>query len=204
MDREPDRLRWKLCKNGIFSSRSFYHALKGVTGLQFPWKSIWGVKAPKRISFFVWTAAWGKILTCDNLMREEYSMAGWCCMCWCSGETGNHLLLHCNVASELWSFIFQSFGIHWVLARRVIDLLFGWRNWFGKHDSGVWNLVPLCSIWTLWMERNSCIFEDKPSSTDQLKGALVNSLFDWARVWGFTQLTLVTEFVDSLCFPSSS
>ena len=90
--REPDRMRWKLCKNGMFSSRSYYHALKGVTGMQFPWKSIWGVKAPKRVSFFVWTAAWGRILTCDNLMRRGYSMAGWYCMCCCSGETGSSLI----------------------------------------------------------------------------------------------------------------
>ena len=180
--REPDRMRWKLCTNGMFSSRSYYHALKGVTGMQFPWKSIWGVKAPKRVSFFVWTAAWGRILTCDNLMRRGYSMAGWYCMCRCSGETGDHLLLHCNIAFELWSFIFQSFGIHWVLVGRVIDHLFGWRNWFGKHDSGVWNFVPSCLMWTLWTECKRRIFEDKPSSMDQLKAAFVNSMFDWSRV----------------------
>ena len=74
-----------------------------------------------------------------------------------------------------------------MLAGRVVDLLFGWRNWFGKHDLGVWNLVPSCLMWTLWTERNRRTFEDKTSSMDQLKGAFVNSLFDWARVWGLTQ-----------------
>ena len=33
------------------------------------------------------------------------------------------------------------FGIHWVLPDKVASLLFGWRNWFGKHSSNVWNLV---------------------------------------------------------------
>jgi hypothetical protein len=66
-----------------------------------------------------------------------------------------------------------------VLARRVVDLLFRWRNWFGKHESGVWNLVPLCLMWTIWKERNSRIFQDKASSMDQIKGAFVNALFDW-------------------------
>jgi hypothetical protein len=33
---------------------------------------------------------------------------------------------------------------------------------------------------------------------DQLKGVFVNSLFDWARVWGLTNTTLVTDFVHSL------
>ena len=25
------------------------------------------------------------------------------------------------------------FGIQWVMTSSVVDLLFGWRNWFGKH-----------------------------------------------------------------------
>jgi hypothetical protein len=62
-------------------------------------------------------------------------------MCWCSLESVDHLLLHCSAAFDLWCFLFQSFGIQWVVLRTVIDLLFGWWNWFGKHASDVWNLV---------------------------------------------------------------
>ena len=85
-----------------------------------------------------------------------------------------------------------------------MDLLFRWRNWFGKHDSCDWNLYPLCLMWTLWTARNSRAFEDKAITTDHLKGAFINSLFDWVRVWGFTSTTLVTHFVDSLCSSFSS
>ena len=38
----------------------------------FPWKSIWGVKAPPRVAFFMWTVAWGWILT-----EKEGFCAGW-------------------------------------------------------------------------------------------------------------------------------
>jgi hypothetical protein len=126
-------MRWKLRKNGTFDSRSLYFALRGANGVHFPWKSIWGAKAPQRVSFFVWTATWGRILTCDNLMRRGYSLARWCCMCR-HRKTVDHLLLHCSVVSELWSFVFHSFGIQWVLAGRVVELLFGWRNWFGSMN----------------------------------------------------------------------
>ena len=108
-----DRIRWKLGKNETFASSSFYHALRGANGGLFPWKSIWCVKAPSRVSFFIWTAAWGRILTSDNL-RHGYSMADWCCMCRCSREAVDHLLLHCRCAYELWSFFFfffHAFGI---------------------------------------------------------------------------------------------
>ena len=123
----PDGLRWKLCKDGVFTSCSFYYALIDRRGVRFPWKSIWRVKAPPRVVFFIWTAAWGRILTCDNLMQRGYTMAGWCCMCRCDGETMEHLLLHCSAAQRLWNFVFASFCVQWMLLpSRVVDLLFGW------------------------------------------------------------------------------
>jgi hypothetical protein len=112
--------------------------------IKFPWKAIWRVKAPRRVSFFLWSAAWGRILTCDNLMRRGYIMARWCCMCRHDGETGNHLLIHCTLASDLWHVILRSFGVLWVFPNNIADLLFGWFNCFGKPNSSVWNLVPLC------------------------------------------------------------
>ena len=54
-------------------------------------------------------------------------------MCQCLGEMVDHLLLHCNVAYALWSKVFKMFEVQWVMPLNVADLLFGWRNWFGKH-----------------------------------------------------------------------
>ena len=53
---------------------------------------------------------------------------GWCCMCRCSGETVDHLLIHYIDTMDLWSFVFRPFGIQWVLPEKVIDLMFGWKN----------------------------------------------------------------------------
>jgi hypothetical protein len=71
----------------------------------------------------------------------------------------DHIFLHCTVAWDLWSFVFSSFGINWVLVK-VIDLLFGGRSWVGNHSSDIWNLVPLCLMWLLSRERNCHTFED--------------------------------------------
>ena len=38
--------------------------------LDFPWKAAWRTKTPMKISFFVWAAAWGKILTLDNPIKR--------------------------------------------------------------------------------------------------------------------------------------
>uniref|UniRef100_A0A2N9F4W2 Reverse transcriptase domain-containing protein n=1 Tax=Fagus sylvatica TaxID=28930 RepID=A0A2N9F4W2_FAGSY len=73
---DPDKLIWNLKRSGIFNTSSYYHVLRNPTAFAFPWKSIWRVKAPRRVSFFVWTAAWGRILTCDNLMKRGFR-DGW-------------------------------------------------------------------------------------------------------------------------------
>ena len=58
-----------------------------------------------------------------------------------SGETVNHLWLHCNAAYALWSEVFKAFQVHLVMLLTIESLLFGWRNWFGRYSSDVWNLV---------------------------------------------------------------
>ena len=144
----------QLTKKGVFDIRSFYNKLRSSLPITFPWKGIWKAKAPTHVSFFIWTAAWEKILTGDILRYRGFDFVDWCILCRCNGESVNHLLLHCDKAYLLWSMVFRSFGISWVLPRSVADMLLGWWSWFGKRSSGVWNLAPLCLMWCIWRERN--------------------------------------------------
>ena len=193
-----DKLVWPLRKFGQFDMQSYYGALQASSRSRFPLKIIWGVKAPRRISFFLWTAARGKILTCDNLMKRGHVLAAWCCMCKKGWETVDHLLIHCEVASTLWGFVFQRFGIQWVLPAKVLDLLFGWFNGLGKHSSDIWNLVPHCLMWSVWHERNSRIFEDKEQSLLHMQESFVGRLYNCSRSWGFTTTSSLPEFAVSL------
>jgi len=47
-------------------------------------------------------------------LRETivYTLISWCCMCRCSEEMVDHLLLNCIVAFDLWNFTFRSFGMN--------------------------------------------------------------------------------------------
>ena len=57
-----DCMRWKLTKNGDFDVRSFYNKLRSPLPIIFSWKGVWKVKAPRCVSFFVWTVVWDRIL----------------------------------------------------------------------------------------------------------------------------------------------
>ena len=191
---------WHLRKNGRFDISSFYDAFRDSPHVVFPWRSIWRTKAPRRVRFFVWSAAWNKILTCDNLAKRGYTLVSWCCMCCCNGETVDHLLIHCSVASALWSWILGVFGVPWVLPQTVAALLFSWWNGLGCHSSDVWNLVPLCLMWIVWKEHNSRTFEDGSSTDIQLRDCFAANLFEWAKVAGYSTSSTVTAFISDLSF----
>jgi hypothetical protein len=64
-----------------------------------------------------------KIFTLDNLRKRNFIMVDWCFMYKKSEKSIEHLLLHCEVARDLWSSLFNMFGVVWVVPRRVRELL---------------------------------------------------------------------------------
>ena len=98
------------------------------------------------------------------------------------------MLHHCKYAYAFWCEVFLMFGIQWVMPKIVATLLFGWRNWLGKHFSKIWNMVPTCLMRLIWREQNTCTFEDTVRFADILKFQLVGTLFQWSRIWGFTHV----------------
>jgi hypothetical protein len=82
-----------------------------------------------------------------------------------SGESFDHLLLHCEVARELWNYIFKLFGAEWVMPKQFIDLLNSWDSLVGCSTiKEVWWLIPMRLMWCLWSERNGQHFEDIETS----------------------------------------
>ena len=139
-----DRPHWCLNGNGKFDTQSFYYKIKGTSPSCFPWKGIWKVKVPKRVAFFLWTAAHGRILTLDNLMLRGLSLSNRCCMCCCFAESVGHLPIHCPVAYSLWVQMLQAFGIQWVMPGLVESLVscwskIGWGNFLQTY--GIWFLA---------------------------------------------------------------
>ena len=111
-------------------------------------------------------------------MLRGHPLATWCCMCCWDGEWIDHLFLHCPITHSLWAFMLQAFGIHCVMPGLVVGLLSCWHQWFGKHNSNIWNLVPGCLMWIVWLERNRHSFEDNEKTLDELKVLCQRSLLE--------------------------
>ena len=82
------------------------------------------MKTP-RVRLFIWSAVKGNILNTDNLRRRGFITPG----VLSAKQLGRTLLifffffLHCTVASELWAFMLTLMGLHWMMLRRLINLI---------------------------------------------------------------------------------
>jgi hypothetical protein len=196
-----DQLCWERPSNHVFAVKRHYRALLTSHTTLFLWKLIWKTKTPPRVAFFSWTAALGKVLIIDNLRKRGLILQDWCCMCKQSGESVDHLFLHCLVATDLWSLVFGMFGVQWVMPHTVLDLFHGWLGKLGRHGPTlVWKMIPHCLIWCLWREWNARYFEDSERSIPELKLFFFQTLLEWVVGSGVYSIHSIVELIDLCTF----
>ena len=108
------------------------------------------------------------------------------------------VLPFCPVAYFLWMYMLRLFGVDWVMPGSVVNWFFCWYHWLGKHISDIWNLVPSCLMWTIWIEQNWWSFEDEGKIVVQLLDLCQRTLFDWSRCWGFSDCSILMDFLSSI------
>ena len=140
-----------------------------------------------------------EILILDTLKRRNICLVNWCCMCQCSEESVDHLLIHCTQVSSLCSLVFFLFGVSWVIPKHMVELLACWKGGFGCYlAADIWWAIPLCLMWTIWREQNLCTFEEKKHSILNLKRFFSFSLCDWMSVRSDPLFSSHVDFLD-LC-----
>ena len=69
---EEDSVSWKGGKNGKFGVKKAYSLLISPSVSMFLKNGIWVENVPTKLAFFVWEAAWGKVLTLDRLQKRGW------------------------------------------------------------------------------------------------------------------------------------
>ena len=118
-----DMFLLKEVKAKSFSVKVMYKGYDISPAFDFPYQSIWNSVVPPKIGIFTWEAAWGKVLTLDNLKRRGMAFANRCFLCEEDEETINHLLIHCRSAKMLWDLLLSIGGVSWVFPSSVIHTL---------------------------------------------------------------------------------
>jgi hypothetical protein len=117
-------------------------------------------------------------------------------MCKKSGESIDHLLLHCEIASALWNIIFSCVGLAWVMPRLVVDLFACWRGQFGSlHSATEWRMLPSCLMWHFWREINYRSFEDCERMVVELNAFSFNTLYHWTAAFDYFNISSFHDFL---------
>uniref|UniRef100_A0A452XFK8 Reverse transcriptase zinc-binding domain-containing protein n=1 Tax=Aegilops tauschii subsp. strangulata TaxID=200361 RepID=A0A452XFK8_AEGTS len=77
---QPDELRWKLTRSGIFSVKSMYVDVINSSLIPSS-KHVWAVKVPLKIKVFMWFVHKQVILTKDNLTKRNWTGPTRCSFC---------------------------------------------------------------------------------------------------------------------------
>ena len=96
-----DKLSLQNVEDRGFSVKSMYKGVDVFPPFVFPHRIVWNPVVPPKIGVFAWEAAWGKVLTLDQLKRRGMSFANKCFMCEEEEENIGHLLIHCKFAKML-------------------------------------------------------------------------------------------------------
>ncbi|XP_020271065.1 uncharacterized protein LOC109846253 [Asparagus officinalis] len=158
------------CSNSKIKLSDLYHALSSAEN-KVPWCStIWGgVNYPKH-SVISWLAVQDRLLTQDKLIRRGLIQTNQCFLCsGAEAESRNHLFFNCKFSKEVWNNIMGWLCFKW----RSCD----WNqvlNWYcfrlrgGRFKHNIKRLALTASIYSIWMERNGRLFNQKSRTVDQL------------------------------------
>jgi hypothetical protein len=123
-------------------------------------------------------------------------------MCKSNGESVDHLLLHCDVASHHLEQFFQSFWVVLVMPRRVVDLYDCWWSSGRPRSAAVWKMVPTCLFWCLWREMNDRNFEDRERSLEEILSLFYDTLYLWTAAFVSPLSLSYSDFLVRFALPS--
>lgn len=119
-------IRWKWNKQGMFTVKSAYGALKNE--MEQPdqvWGRIWKMQIPERCKMFIWLAIHKRLLTNVSRCKRGLATEPRCTICNRESETLLHVLRDCPITTELWKHLVPN-----NLWRRFMRMPFDpWIRW---------------------------------------------------------------------------
>ncbi|XP_028083430.1 uncharacterized protein LOC114284679 [Camellia sinensis] len=150
---------WSLTTDGNFSIQSAWDCWRD-KGPQVSWsKLIWGPPSIPRVSFIAWLATNERLNTGDRLQAFGLVPTPCCPFCQDPEENHTHLFFSCIFSSRIWGGILAKCNSNWPTLPWLETVDFAVRSTSGTSLKVViLKLSFLCTVYHIWMERNSRIF----------------------------------------------
>ncbi|KAH9708700.1 reverse transcriptase domain-containing protein [Citrus sinensis] len=175
--RDDDVWYWSADSKGLFTVRSCYKMLVYLSEIPSSniWQRIWKLKVPAKVKHFMWRAGVNVLPTADNLRRRQVELASTCPICNAADESVVHCLLNCSFAKSCW--LLSPIGFEGGC------MYFG--DWlarvFARCSSDDCDLAAMI-CWSLWLNRNSKVWQNKNGRLSSVLNLAGQVLFQWRSV----------------------
>ncbi|GAA0156595.1 hypothetical protein LIER_38300 [Lithospermum erythrorhizon] len=171
---KPDLLLWKSSKDGQFSFKSTYEAVREQLHASSLYSVIWHQNIPKKMSFVAWRLLNGW-LPVDEVMSKKGIVLASKCMCCAQMETLNHVFFTNPIAQQLWSHFASLVGIKSNNIQSIQKLLHIWS--LSVNTTGhIKQVIPIVILWAIWEARNKAKHMAIPFSFRRLRSRIMSLL----------------------------
>ncbi|KAL8456900.1 hypothetical protein ACS0TY_034944 [Phlomoides rotata] len=174
-----DEWRWNRRKDGRYTVRSAYEVLEKYAAEfegQEKLNIVWNKVVPSKIKAFTWKVIQDRIPSILNLVKRgsfNIHFSRKCKTCDVEDEDTQHLFFECSVAKSVWLNVSEWFDFNFRSSgnghKHLEDFLVPFEN----NLKVVGNLIWQCTIWHIWVRRNSIIFRGIKFSDDILFDKIV-------------------------------
>jgi hypothetical protein len=163
---------------------------------------VWESLAPMKVIIFSWQLLLQKLPTRYNLSRRGVfgsPSQAFCARCQLGVETEAHLFMTCSVAVEVWIAIYAWIGLSTVVPGNVSLSFeaFGFPFKCKRRRKGL-NLIWQTVTWSLWLARNTLIFDGKTLKVYDIVDAIKRRSLEWFIARKFPGVVLYYEWENSL------
>jgi hypothetical protein len=161
MPHEPDKLEWRWCSTGCYSTSSAYSTLFIGKHPVHDAKELCKVCAPSKCMFFIWLIMHDRCWTSDWLQRHGLQNHGSCALCSQDPETIDHLFGCYAFVREVWFKALRWCSWQHLTPSREDTIVDWWhrsRKAVTKPRCCAFDSLVCLVICTCWLQRNDCVF----------------------------------------------
>ncbi|BFG40546.1 hypothetical protein CerSpe_268200 [Prunus speciosa] len=166
----PNRIVWHHDPNGIFSVKSVYEVARlwlqnentvsapvpaGDEATKIVWSAIWKANIPPKVKICAWKIAWNIIPTRVNLVRKKVDCVTDCLRCIAGEDSALHIFVVCPYATAVWTASLVGSRVLGVSASNML----GWLKSIFETLLAYSSSLVLMTLWALWKDRNSRLWE---------------------------------------------
>ncbi|KAK1371240.1 hypothetical protein POM88_037332 [Heracleum sosnowskyi] len=151
------------------------------------WNFIWKLKIPPKVQIFMWKLHHGMLpvkALLQSRMRNSLATLN-CCRC-SDTETVLHLFWQCPFAFNIWKWLFEWWGLSSIrIGSDIPTMRDSYRCFRDRITQEVWKTTLGACVWTIWLERNQGVFNNKFASLENVSFLILHRSAQWCLAAGF-------------------